>query len=34
MVKILVVLQSGKVWRKFIWSVTMEKENNFPNLIV
>jgi len=33
MEKSLVIFQPGKVWKKFVWSVSMERENNFPNLI-
>ena len=29
----LVVFQPGKVWKKFFWSVSVEKGNNFPDLI-
>jgi len=30
----LVIFQRGKVWKKsFVWPVTMEKGNNFPDLI-
>jgi len=32
MEKLFVIFQSGKVWKKLFWSVSMEKENNFPDL--
>jgi len=28
-----VIFQLGKVWKNFFWSVSMEKENNFPDLM-
>jgi len=31
--KIFAIFPSGKVWKKVSWSVGMEKENYFPDLI-
>jgi len=28
-----VIFQSGKDWKKIFWSIGMEKENYFPDLI-
>jgi len=34
MEKNFVIFQSGKLWKNyFFWSVSMEKDNNFPELI-
>jgi len=29
----LITFQPGEVWKKFVWSVNMEKEDNFSDLI-